>query len=152
MQIKRRTCLVGSFVEPIFLNCRRRSRARFDENEWTFKTYKYKILYMFDQAFYMWNLLYISKSSDERSSFIIVDHVEFIKNSQNWSFLDRKKKNFVIRSPLFSDSTLRFSDVKTASRLTHIDLAYHASWGMRVAYSRSEERAHLGKQRAWVLR
>ncbi len=48
----------------------------FFQNEWTFKAYKYKTLYMSDQAFYMWNLLYISKSSDERSSFIVVDYVD----------------------------------------------------------------------------
>jgi hypothetical protein len=107
-----------------FFNCRRRSRACFDENEWTFKIYNYTALYMFVQIFYMWNLLYIKKSNDERSSFTVINYVEFMKNSQSWSFVRRKKKKFVIRSLLFFDSILRFSDVKTASRLTHINLTY----------------------------
>jgi hypothetical protein len=144
MHVKRRAFLVESFVESKFFYSRRRSRARFDENEWTFKTYKYKTLYMSDQAFYMWNLLYISKSSDERSSFIIVEYIDFNKNSWSWTFVSRQKKKFWDRDPLFSDSTLRLSDAKTASRLAHIGLAYHASWGMRIAYPRSKK-ARLDK-------
>jgi hypothetical protein len=142
MRFKRRTCMIENFVWSIFLNCRRRSRARFDENEWTFKTYNDTILYVSDQIFYTWNLLYINKSSDERSSFTVVDHVEFIKLSRSWTFARRQKKRFLNTSLLFCDSTLRSSDVKTASRLTHIGLAYHASWEMRVAYPRLGE--HLG--------
>jgi hypothetical protein len=128
-QINSRVCRVESFVEPIFFKSRCRSRARFDENEWTFKAYTYKTLYMSDQAFYMRNLLYISKSSDERSSFIVASNIEFMKNSQNWKFETRDQKKSVIRSPLFSESTLRLSDAKTASRLTHIGLAYMLAWG-----------------------
>ncbi len=51
MHVKRRALRVESFVGPNFFYSRRRSRARFDENEWTFKAYKYKTLYMSDQAF-----------------------------------------------------------------------------------------------------
>ncbi len=80
MQIKRRADRVESFVESNFFKCRRRSRARFDENEWTFKAYKYKTLYVSDQIFYTWNLLYISKLSDERWSFTAANDVEFMKN------------------------------------------------------------------------
>ncbi len=47
------------------------------------------------------------------------------------------QKSCLDRSSLFCDSTLRPSDVKTASRLAHIGLAYHASWGVRVVYPRS---------------
>ncbi len=122
MHVKRRALRVESFVESNFFYSRRRSRARFDEHEWTFKAYKYKTLYMFDQAFCMWNLLYISKSNDERSSFIIVNCVEFNKNSWSWTFVSRQKKKFWDRDSLFSDSTLRSSDVKTASSLTRLDL------------------------------
>jgi hypothetical protein len=151
MQINSRVRVVESFIRPIFFKSRRRSRARFFQNEWTFKAYKYKTLYMFDQAFYMWNLLYISKSSDERLTFILIDYVEFNKNSWSWTFVSRQKKKVWDRSPLFSESDLRLSDVKTASRLAHIGLAHRASWGVRVAYPRSGG-ARLGKKRAWVLR
>jgi hypothetical protein len=129
MHVKRRTLRVESFVESNFFYSRRRSGARFFQNEWTFKAYKYKTLYMSDQAFYIWNLLYINKSSDERSSFIVVDYVDFNKNSWSWTFVSRQKKKFWNRSLLFSDSALRLSDAKTASRLAHIGLAYYASWG-----------------------
>jgi hypothetical protein len=150
MQINSRVCRVESFARPIFFKSRCRSRARFFQNEWTFKAYKYKTLYMSDQAFYMWNLLYISKSSDERSSFIAASNTEFMKNSQSWTFARRFKKNFVARPPCFSGSDLRPSDAKTASRLAHIGLASHASWKMRVAYLRSGGASW--PQRAWVLR
>jgi hypothetical protein len=73
--------------------------------------------------------MYISKSSDERSSFIAASNTEFMKNSQSWKFETRKKKKSVARSPLFSESALRLSDAKTASRLTHIGLAYMLAGG-----------------------
>jgi hypothetical protein len=122
MQINIRVCVVESFVESIFFKSRRRSQARFFQNEWIFKAYKYKALYMSDQAFYMWNLLYISISSDERSRFTVVDYVEFNKNSWSWTFVSRQKKKFWDRGPLFSGSALRPSDAKTASPLTRLDL------------------------------
>ncbi len=114
-------------LDQFFFNSRRRSWARFFQKKWTFKAYKYKTLYMSDQAFYMWNLLYINKSSDERSIFIVVSNTEFMKNSQSWTFARDFKKNFVIRFLCFSESNLRSSDVKTASRLIRIDLAYHVN-------------------------
>jgi hypothetical protein len=150
MQINSRVCRVESFARSIFFKSRCRLKARFFQNEWTFKAYKYKTLYMSDQAFYMWNLLYISKSIDERSSFIAASNTEFMKNSQSWTFARRFKKNFVIRSSCFSESDLRPSGAKTASRLAHIGLASHASWGVRVAYPRSGGASR--PQRAWVLR
>jgi hypothetical protein len=129
MQINSQVRRVESFARSIFFKSRCCSRARFFQNEWTFKAYKYKTLYTSDQAFYMWNLLYISKLSDERSSFIAANNTEFMRNSQSWNFETREKKNFVVRSPCFSGSDLRPSGAKTASRLTRIGLAYHASWG-----------------------
>jgi hypothetical protein len=51
--------------------------------------------------------------------------------------IKEKKKSFLITILCFSESTLRLSDAKSASRLAHIGLAYHASWGVRVAYPRS---------------
>jgi hypothetical protein len=137
MQINSRVCRVESFARSIFFKSRCRSRARFSQNEWTFKAYNCTTSYMFDQAFYVWNLLYISKSSDERSSFIAAGNTQFMKNSQSWTFARRSKKNSLNTSPLFCESDLRLSDAKTASRLAHIGLAYHASWGVRVAYPRS---------------
>ncbi len=56
---------------------------------------------------------------------------------QSWTFETRNFKNFLITILCFSESALRLSDVKTASRLIHIGLAYHASWGVRVADPRS---------------
>jgi hypothetical protein len=150
MQINSRVRVVESFIRSIFFKSRRRSRARFFQNEWTFKAYIYKTLYMSDQAFYMWNLLYISKSNVERSSFMIVGYVEFMKNSRSENFETDEKKKFWDRSSLFSESNLMLSDVKTASRLAHIGLAYHASWGVRVAYPRSGGASW--SQRVWVLR
>jgi hypothetical protein len=150
MQIKRRACLVESFVKSIFLNCRRRSRARFWENESTFKAYNCTVYICVWLSFYMWNLIYISKSSDERSSFIVVDHIQFMKNLQSWTFESDDQKKFWDRSSLFSDSALRLSGAKTASRLAPIGLAYHASWEVRVAYARSGGTSW--PQRAWVLR
>ncbi len=147
MQIKRRTCLVGSFVGPIFFNCRRRSRARFWENESTFKSYNCTVYICVWLSFYMWNLIYISKSSDERSSFIAASNAEFMKNPRSWKFETREKKKSVFRSPLFSDSTLRPSGAKTASGLAHIGLAYHASWGVRIAYPRSRGGEHILENR-----
>jgi hypothetical protein len=122
MQNKSRAFVVEFFIRSIFFNSRRRSRARFWQNEWTFKSYKSKTLYKFDQAFYMWYLLYMSKSNVERSSFMIVDYVEFMKSSRSWNFETDEKKNFWDRSSLFSESNLRLSDVKTASSLTRLDL------------------------------
>jgi hypothetical protein len=66
MQINSRVRVVESFIRSFFFKSRRRSRARFWQNEWTFKAYKSKALYKSDQAFYIWNLLYISKSNVER--------------------------------------------------------------------------------------
>ncbi len=39
LQINSRVYLVESFIRSIFFDSRCRSRARFDENEWTFKAY-----------------------------------------------------------------------------------------------------------------
>jgi hypothetical protein len=47
--------------------------------------------------------------------------------------LEARKEKMVINRCRFSGSALRPSDAKTASRLTHIGLAYHASWEMRLA-------------------
>jgi hypothetical protein len=137
MQDKNRALVVESFIRSIFFNSRRRSRARFFQNEWTFKAVTCKTLYMSDQAFYMWNLLYINKSNVERSSFTVVDYVKFMKKSRSWTCKTDEKNFFLNTIFCFPESTLRLSDVKTASRLAHIGLAYHASWGMRVAYLRS---------------
>ncbi len=57
-----------------------------------------------------------------RSSFMIISYVKFMKNSRNWNFEIREKKNFVIRSFDFSESNLKSSDVKTASSLIRLDL------------------------------
>ncbi len=104
-----------SFARSNFFYSRRRSRARFDENEWTFKACNCTTLYVFDQIFYTWNLLYISKSSDERSSFIVVDHVEFMKNLRSWSFARRQKKNPWSEVPWFGSQALRCQDCVGAS-------------------------------------
>ncbi len=149
MWLNERALRDESFARSIFFSFHHRSRAHFDEHEWIFKTYKNKTLYMFDQAFYMWNLIYISKSSNERSSFIVIDDVEFMKNSRSWSFVRRQKKNSVARPFLFCDSALRPSGVKTVSRLAHIDLAYYASWGVRVVYSRSRKHLEIWKSECW---
>jgi hypothetical protein len=65
-------------------------------------------------------------------------------------FETRDQKKLLDTSPLFSGSDLRLSGAKTVSRLAHIGLAYHASWGVRVAYPRSGGASW--PQRAWVLR
>jgi hypothetical protein len=122
MQNKNRAFLLESFIRSIFFNSRRRSRARFLQNEWIFKAYKCKTLYKSDQVFYMWNLLYINKSNVERSSFIIINYVKFMKNSRNWNFETDEKKKVWDKNLLFSESNLRFSDVKTASSLIKLDL------------------------------
>jgi hypothetical protein len=44
-------------------------------------------------------------------------------------FETRDQKKSVVRSPLFSGSALRLSGAKTASRLTHIGLAYMLAGG-----------------------
>jgi hypothetical protein len=150
MWLNERALRDESFARSNFFYSRRRSQARFDENEWTFKVYKNKTLYMFDQAFYMWNLIYISKSSDERRTFIAVYDIEFVINSQSWMFETCDQKKSVARSPLFCGSALRPSGAKTVSGLAHIGLAYHASWGVRVAYPRSGGASW--NMRAWVLR
>jgi hypothetical protein len=53
---------------------------------------------------------------------MIISYVKFMKNSRNWNFEIREKKNFVIRSFDFSESNLKSSDVKTASSLIRLDL------------------------------
>ncbi len=64
MWLNERAMRDESFASSNFFYSRRRSRARFDENEWNFKAYNNKTLYMFDQPFNMLKLIYISKSSN----------------------------------------------------------------------------------------
>ncbi len=45
-----------------------------------------------------------------------------MKNSRNWNFEIREKKILVIKFFDFSESNLRFFDVKTVSSLIKLDL------------------------------
>ncbi len=71
------------FCRINFFDDCRRVRARFDENEWTLKTFKYKTLYISDWKFYMWNVFHISESSDERWSFTASSDTWIYEKSPN---------------------------------------------------------------------
>ncbi len=86
MQVNSRICRVQSFARSVLFSCDRCLRARFFENEWIFKAYNCTMLYMFDQVFHMWHLMYINNSNVERSSFIMRSYVKFMKNSWSWAF------------------------------------------------------------------
>jgi hypothetical protein len=94
------------------------------------KYINYIIIYVFDQAFYMWALLYISKSIDEWSSFTIASIIDFMKNSRSRNFQAREFKKFWDIFSRFCDFDLRFFVVKTASSLIKSYLNKKINWNI----------------------
>ncbi len=137
MRIKRRVRRVEFFVELIsFISSSSESSSFFCfQNEWTFKAYDCTTLYVFNQIFYTWNLLYISKSSEKWLSFTVASKTEFMRSLRSWTFENDDQKNF------WTDLLDFLIGAKTALRLC---LAYRASWGVRVAYPRSGDHVLVG--------
>jgi hypothetical protein len=88
----------------------------------------YITIYVFDQVFYMWILLYINKSIDEWSNFTIASITDFMKNSRSRNFQAREFKKFWDIFSRSCDFDLRFSVVKTASSLIKSYLNRKVNW------------------------
>jgi hypothetical protein len=94
------------------------------------KYINYITIYVFNQAFYMWALLYINKSIDEWSSFTIANITDFMKNSRSRNFQTREFKKFWNIFFRFCDFDLRLFVVKIASSLIKSYLNKKISWNI----------------------
>jgi hypothetical protein len=90
----------------------------------------YITIYVFNQAFYMWALLYINKSIDEWSSFTIASITDFMKNPRSKNFQAREFKKFWNIFSRFCDFDLRFFVVKIASSLIKSYLNRKVNWNI----------------------
>jgi hypothetical protein len=90
----------------------------------------YITIYVFDQAFYMWILLYINKSIDEWSNFTIASITDLMKNSRSRNFQTRELKKFWDIFSRFCDFDFRFFIVKIASSLIRSYLNKKINWNI----------------------
>jgi hypothetical protein len=90
----------------------------------------YIIIYVFDQAFYVWILLYINKSIDEWSSFTVASIIDFMKNSRSRNFQTRELKKFWDIFSRFCDFDLKLFVIKIASSLIKSYLNKKINWNI----------------------
>jgi hypothetical protein len=82
MQINSRVYLVKSFIRSIFFNSRRLLRARFDENEWTFKAYN--VIHHQMNHFYQTDSLFSNDVDDSEINHITYSICEVSRSLNLW--------------------------------------------------------------------